>query len=226
MASRFNDVGQVCSQLGIDTSSLLSYLSSTIKQLPEVQITNGLILELLRFKDQHSQCTFKVLYLWVRDLYGKAWPSESPPTSKAITKSIRRLMEVYQKLKKSCESTKVAEFLQQEYILPKLGIYKGKVIHFSPAKKSKETKPASRSSCFTAIMVKIHSTVNLESCLIWFIFTAVPSVSESWPGILIKQSGLKWCPSTKHCPDMIWHVWTNASFVLTCLKWKSHAQTT
>jgi len=46
-------------------------------------------------------------------------------------------MEVYQKLKKSCESTKVAEFLQQEYILPKLGIYKGKVIHFSPAKKSK-----------------------------------------------------------------------------------------
>ena len=144
MASCFNDVGQICSQLGIDSSSLLSYLSSqSIKQLPEVDsetISNGLILELLRFKDQHSQCTFKILYSWVRDLYGKSWPYESPPTSKAITKSIRRLMEVSQKFKKekSYKSRKVAEFLQQEYTLPKLGIHKGKVVHFSPAKKSQE----------------------------------------------------------------------------------------
>jgi len=45
-------------------------------------------------------------------------------------------MEVSQKLKKSCKSTKVAEFLQQEYILPELGIYNGKVVHFCPTKKS------------------------------------------------------------------------------------------
>ena len=36
--------------------------------------------------------------------------------------------------KKTCES-KVTEFLKQEYVLPKLGIYKGKVVHFSPMKK-------------------------------------------------------------------------------------------
>ena len=142
MASCFTGVGEICSQTGINLSSLLSYLSPrATKQLPEIQnISNRLVLQLLIFKDQHSQCTFKVLYLWLRDLYGKMWPHEAPPTSKAITKSIRRLMEVYQKLQKEKinRSKKVAEFLQREYELPKLGFHKGKVVHFSPVKPSQE----------------------------------------------------------------------------------------
>ena len=36
--------------------------------------------------------------------------------------------------KKSCK-TEVTEFLKQEYILLKLGIHNGKVVHFNPVKK-------------------------------------------------------------------------------------------
>ena len=44
-------------------------------------------------------------------------------------------MEVFQILqKKSCKA-KVTEFLKQEYVLPKLGIHNGKVVHYSPVKK-------------------------------------------------------------------------------------------
>ena len=43
------------------------------------------------------------------------------------------------KLKKQHSTAKkdeiISEFLQQEYVLPKLGFYKGRVLHFSPAKK-------------------------------------------------------------------------------------------
>lgn len=121
----------------IDSLSLLLYSSPPVLQLQEVPIiSNGLILELLRFKDQHSQCTFKIFYSWLKDLYGKNWPDERPPTSKAITRSVWRLVEVFQKLKKgkSCKD-KITKFLKQEYVLPDLQLRKGKVLHFSPVKK-------------------------------------------------------------------------------------------
>ena len=64
-------VGQICSKNGIMFSMLLSYVSTkSCVCLPEVQtITNELILQLSRFKDQHSQCTFKTLHEWIRALY-------------------------------------------------------------------------------------------------------------------------------------------------------------
>ena len=131
------NVGKVCFRVGIDPSSLLSYVSAPVAvQLPEIQASsNTLILELLRFKDQHSQCTFKVFYCWLKEVYGgKNWLDETPPTPKAITRSVRRLMEVFEMLNKISCKTEVTEFIKQEYILPKLGIYNGKVVHFNPVK--------------------------------------------------------------------------------------------
>ena len=94
MASDCNN-GRARFQVDKHSSSLLSYSIHPVVQLPEVDIvSNGLILELLRFKDRHAQCTFKILYSWLQDIYGKNWSHESPPTSKAITKSVRRLMEI------------------------------------------------------------------------------------------------------------------------------------
>ena len=113
--------------------------SPPVLQLQEVPVSNGLILELLRFKDQHSQCSFNIFYSWLKDLYGKNCPDERPPTCKAIrpiTKSVRRLEEVFQKLKREkTRENKITQFLKQEYVLPKLHIYKGKVLHYSPVKK-------------------------------------------------------------------------------------------
>ena len=135
-------VGLICSKNGITSSMLFSYVSTkSCVCLPEVQtITNELILELSRFKDQHLQCTFKTLHEWIRALHdGSIWPQEEAPTYQAISKSIERLTARLCKLKKQHSTAKkdeiISEFLQHEYVLPKLGFYKGRVLHFSPAKK-------------------------------------------------------------------------------------------
>jgi len=47
-----------CAKIGIKDDDLLSYVKSkdsALKPLPEIQsVTNGLVLELLRFKDSHD----------------------------------------------------------------------------------------------------------------------------------------------------------------------------
>lgn len=68
-------------------------------------------------------------------MYGKNYPDETPPTPKAITRNVRRLMEVFEMLNKRSFKTDITEFLKQEYILPKLGNHNGKVVHFNPVKK-------------------------------------------------------------------------------------------
>ena len=85
--------GPICSKNGITSSMLLSYVSTkSCVRLPEVQtITNELILELSRFRDQHSQCTFKTLHEWIRALHGSIWPQEEALTYQAISKSIEWL---------------------------------------------------------------------------------------------------------------------------------------
>lgn len=117
-------VGPICSKNDITSSMLLSYVSTKSRvHLPEVQtITNELVLELSRFKDRHSQCTFKTLHEWIRALHGSIWPQEEAPTYQAISKSIERLTARLSKLKKQHSTAKkdeiISEFLQHEYILP------------------------------------------------------------------------------------------------------------
>ena len=112
---------------GITNLMLLSYelKLSTSKQfcrLPGIEvITNELIIELKKFKDSH-QCTSKMLSSWIKDLFGKHWPQESPPTTQAIVNSTDRLMTKYKRLQKQHSSSKKQEvifsFLQEEYIIP------------------------------------------------------------------------------------------------------------
>ena len=137
MASAVDELGPECTKNGINVSMLLSYVLKTstescVQHLPEVQtVTNELVLELIRFKDRHSQCTFRHFQEWMQHLFGKKWPTEAP-TSQAISKSTERLMARLSKLKKLHS---ISEFLQQEYVLPRLGLSKGRVLHFSPVKK-------------------------------------------------------------------------------------------
>ena len=136
-----DELGPNCSKNGITSLMLLSYVSTeSCVRLPEVQtITNKLVFKLSRFKDRHSQCTFKTLHEWIRALHGSMWPQEQPPICQAFSKSIEWLTARLSKLKKQHSTAKkdeiISGFLQQEYVLPKLGFYKGRVLHFSPAKK-------------------------------------------------------------------------------------------
>ena len=139
----YADLGPICIANGINSSMLLSFtfnVPTKCASLPEVAvITNELVLDLLRFKDHHPQCTFRTFYEWVKYIYGKKWPDTEAPTCQAITRSISRLTAHLSKLKKQDHSPEkvksISEFLQCEYILPSLGLQKGKVQHFSPVKK-------------------------------------------------------------------------------------------
>lgn len=121
----------------------MSYVGeqSHIQRLPELAtVSNGLIIELIKFKYQYPECTYKTVFLWVRDLYGERWPQPDSPTGQAIAKSITRVEAILSKLRKQHSSLKkeksISDFLDEEFNLPKLGLCKGKVIVFSPAKKS------------------------------------------------------------------------------------------
>ena len=90
------ELGPICSKNGITSSMLLMYPLNHVR-LPEVEtITNELVLELSRFKDRHSQCTFKTLHEWIRAVHGSIGPQEAP-TYQAISKSIDAK---YQRLKR------------------------------------------------------------------------------------------------------------------------------
>ena len=125
-----NEIGRECAKHGIEPSMLISSDS-----VPEVHaITNGLVLELARFKDKHRECTFKHLYGWIKDLFGTKWP-EQAPNQQALTQSVKRLAAGLSRLKKlslsSEKEAKITEYLHCEFVLPQLGFHHGKVVKFS-----------------------------------------------------------------------------------------------
>ena len=127
-------------QSGITSSKLLSYETLNISHLQELPgIPNGLVIELLLYKDRNSFCSFKTLQAWIRDIYGKRWPTTEAPSPTAIAKSIERLKAKLTKLRKQHNSIekqeRISSFLQEEYSLPRLGIHNGKLHQFSPTKK-------------------------------------------------------------------------------------------
>ena len=70
-------------------------------------------------------------------------------TCQAMTRSIERLGARLTKIKKQHTSLEkesvVSDFLQQEFILPRLGYCNGKVVNFSPMRQSKQSKTAAAS---------------------------------------------------------------------------------
>ena len=128
-------VGKTCANQGITSSMLLEHVT----KLPELEkVTDEIVLELVHFKDHTRECT---LYLWIKQLYGKSWP-EKPPTIQAIARSISRLSARLAKLRKQHSSpekdSSICEFLQQEFILPSIGLRHGRVQHFSPKKNAQK----------------------------------------------------------------------------------------
>lgn len=58
-------------------SSLLSYGKKPrgFRAVEEVCfITNELVLELIKLKDENSDVTFTIFYEWIVDVYGEKWP--------------------------------------------------------------------------------------------------------------------------------------------------------
>ena len=141
-----------CLKSGLTESMLLSH--SLQHPLPEVSvITNGLIPDLVKFKNEHHGITYKVLYQWVEEIYGE-WPYPESPTCEAIVRCIERLTAKVIKIKKQHSSVEkdelMSQFLQDEFSLPKLGFRKGKVVNFSPPRKTKKQPLANPDSALEA----------------------------------------------------------------------------
>ncbi len=87
------------------------------------------------FKDQNPGCTYRTFYGWIQSLFGETW---RPPTLQAFTKSVERLKAKLTKLKKQHSSSDkevaISGFLRENYTLPKFGVQRGRVLHFSPMK--------------------------------------------------------------------------------------------
>jgi E1A/CREB-binding protein len=92
-----------------------------LTQIP--RITNALVLDLHDlYASQPQQCTYRKFVQWLVRLYGDAWPKDNPPTVKAITLSVRRLLARKDKLKKLRSSIekdqRISEFMDESYALP------------------------------------------------------------------------------------------------------------
>ena len=88
---------------GIRRSLLLSYVKKPkgFRAVEEVCfITNELVLELIKLKDENSDVTFTIFYEWIVDVYREKWPHPDSPTCQALSKSVTRLMARLAKLKK------------------------------------------------------------------------------------------------------------------------------
>ena len=140
MQNTNTSLGPECQANGISASMLLSYVPriDDKQQLPQVPVSIKLIFELEMFKDQNPGCTFRTFYGWIQSLFGETWPEENPPTLQAFTKSVERLKAKLAKLKKQHSSSDkevaISGFLRENYTLPKFGVQRGRVLHFSPVK--------------------------------------------------------------------------------------------
>ena len=140
---------------GLSEAMLLSR-----KPLPEiVSITNSTILDLIKFKNDHG-IAFNVFYCWLEEIYGEKWPYPDPPTCPAIIKCVDRLFAKSVKIKKQRSSQSkeklISEFLQEEFILPTVGLRRGQVITFSPPRKIKKQSDVTSNSDVQMIYTKMY----------------------------------------------------------------------
>ena len=102
--------------VGITPSMLLSPDLMNLSSL-NLEVTNGLILDLHCFMKKNGNCTYDTFKCWVAMLCGKNWPEDQPPSTKAIRQGVVRLASKLTKLRKehrsdSKEAT-IADFLEE-----------------------------------------------------------------------------------------------------------------
>lgn len=129
-------IGTSLHKLKITSSTLLAYTDesspvteSGLASVPT--ITNEMVLDLYSFMCKHSECTYRTLTRWLCCLLGEKWPSDQPPSIKAITQSVKRVLIRKEKLNKLSTSPekerKIADFLSEEYSLPQQFIARDKL---------------------------------------------------------------------------------------------------
>ena len=85
--------GELCQALRISSKNLLN---NNLKALPRSAITNGLLIELMRFATC-QKLPMMVVLRWLKFLSGKNWP-KSPPAELTLRKALSDLHQKYHQL--------------------------------------------------------------------------------------------------------------------------------
>ena len=165
-------VGTSLEKYGITEDSLLAFECSSEKNKPTLKkvpkVTNELVLGLFHFLNQHPECTFLTLTQWLSCLFCEKWPSQTPPTVKSIRQSVVRLNARYSKLKKQRTSAGkhhlLSLFLGEEYCLPRIFTFKGKLMC---TQLSQSVKPTYENETLQAVhLCKELAELKLEKLMI------------------------------------------------------------
>ena len=163
----FSEVFPLLFKLGVMPGMLLATVDdsghgSDIKSLniPVASVTNGIVLEMHRFMNMNSTCTYHTFWQWLASLLGDNWPQTDFPTIKAVRQSVVRLSYKFNKLKKMpCSEIKdatISSFLDEPYCLPRLFRSHGKLVTLSSSPSS------SASSC--CVETETLMSVNKALC--------------------------------------------------------------
>ena len=111
--------------------------------MPPFAVSNKVVINLFRKQDKDCDYTLKTAYGWLRDKYGDRWPEE-PPSVQAVSTSVKRAEARLTRLKKQHngpdKTVAIQDFLEQDFQLPRLGLHKGRLQHFSPVKLPKASR--------------------------------------------------------------------------------------
>ena len=88
-----------------------------IKAIPVSKITNGLVVELIRFQKSRKQ-PLRMILKWLELLFGKHWP-ENVPAELTLLKSLSVLYQKHRKLVISRNLEKLNSFCLSPYCIPK-----------------------------------------------------------------------------------------------------------
>ena len=128
--------GSFLSERGVSPAMLLSHNSA---ELPSIEVSNGMILDLYHFLYKHPQCTFQSFRRWVAILMGYKWPIIEFPTAKALRQSVIRLSSRLTKFRKEPNSVVkdalIKSFFAEKYCLPKY-VVRGKLCSSSTSSSS------------------------------------------------------------------------------------------
>lgn len=106
--------GKYCQILKITSKNLIR---NHIQKIPIKQITNGLLVELIRYQNRQKMPA-KTLLKWLELLYGQNWP-KYPPAELTLLKSLSTLYQKHRRLVIHRNSEKLNDFCLSIYCLPK-----------------------------------------------------------------------------------------------------------
>ena len=106
--------GKYCQILKITSKNLIR---NHVQKIPIKQITNGLLVELIRYQNRQKMPP-KTLLKWLELLYGQNW-SKYPPAELTLLKSLSTLYQKHRRLVIHRNSEKLNDFCLSIYCLPK-----------------------------------------------------------------------------------------------------------